>query len=78
MPPVSPKVVNGKIDSVPCPHCGQGNDFREIEEELAVAGSMGAGADRGQRVTCDHCQRDMEVVQIQKTVIVATRQWPHG
>ncbi len=76
--PVSPKILNGKIDSVPCPHCGQSSDFRQIEEELGVAGGIGAGADRGQKVICDHCDGAMEVVQIQKITLVSVRQWPHS
>lgn len=69
MPPVSPATVKGAIHSVPCPHCGKGNDFREIEENLV---------DTGQKVICDECDQPMEVVQVVKVTTITVRQWPHG
>lgn len=70
----SEKIVTGRVESVPCPHCGKGNDFREVIDMLAAAGSVGAAAESGQQVTCDHCDKNMEVVNIVKTTLVSVRQ----
>lgn len=70
--PLSPKIVTGKVDSVPCPHCGHANDFREIEEELALG--TDASGTSGTKIQCDHCQQHMVVVQIQRTTLISVRQ----
>ena len=74
MPAASEKTVTGRVDSVPCPHCGKGNDFREVIDMLAPSGSVGASAESGQLVECDHCDQKMEVVNIVKTTLVSVRQ----
>lgn len=70
--PLSPKIVTGHVDSVPCPHCNHGNDFREIEEELAL--TTDASGTRSQKVQCDACDQYMEVVQIKKSTLISVRQ----
>lgn len=64
----------GKIDSVPCPHCGRPNDFRDTDEFLFDP-MTGASAVKSDKPTfaCDHCSRIMEVVHVEKTIIVAVR-----
>ena len=70
--PLSAQILTGPIHSVKCPHCSQGNDFREIEEELAI--NSDASGSSSQKVECDHCHRNMEVVQIAKVTMVSVRQ----
>lgn len=47
----------GPVDKVPCPHCGQGNDFTEIVSDLKLA-------EEDSLVECDHCGRMMQVTSI--------------
>ena len=74
MPAPSLKQTSGAIHSVPCPHCGHGNDFRQLAEELAAGGVMGAAADTGQAVFCDNCDQKMIVVSVQKVTVIHVRQ----
>lgn len=68
MPPLSPKNTHGFLHAVPCPHCGQPNDMREIHE------MMGQGFEPGLKASCDHCHRNMQVTAVQPTVVVHVRQ----
>lgn len=68
MAPLTPKTTNGFAHRVPCPHCGQPNDMRELQE------MMGAGFEPGLKASCDHCHRNMVVTTVQPVTIVHVRQ----
>ena len=57
--------VNGPIHSVPCPHCGKPNDYRPHNEQQTL--------DTGSSMSCDHCQRIMEIVAIRPVVVITVR-----
>ena len=61
-----PATTSGPIHGVPCPHCGKLNDFREVREEL----------DKGLAVSCDVCNRMIEVVGVQPVTVVRVRRHP--
>lgn len=64
---------SGMIHSVPCPWCSARNDFRGTEEFL-FDGMTGDPATRSQPTfSCDSCKGLMEVVQVQRTVVVSVR-----
>lgn len=63
-------IRKGPIDSVPCPWCGQPNDFRMLAEQQLL--------DTGHRCFCDHCGMSMEVAAVRPVTIVAVRQDPKG
>jgi hypothetical protein len=83
--PVSPKIISGRVDRVPCPHCGRPNDFTEpmsnkiIEGRDESARDEGGPGNPGTAVVCDHCHRYMEVVKVGEVTVVSVRQHPdHG
>jgi len=57
--------VQGPINSVPCPHCGKGNDLREMQAQTLL--------DTGHKFLCDHCNRSMEVLSIRTVTVVTVR-----
>lgn len=65
--PPQPKWVSGPVNRVPCPNCGNATDLRELQSQQLL--------DTGSRVTCDKCQRVMEVVGIQMVQVIAVRPW---
>lgn len=58
-------VVRGEVHAVPCPHCGKTNDFRELDGQQLL--------DSGNNAVCDHCNQNMQIVQVRPTKIVAVR-----
>lgn len=60
MPELSGATLQGPVNKVPCAHCGQPMDLTELMEDIA----------RGVSVTCDHCEKDSEIVDIRKVVVV--------
>jgi len=72
-PPLAPQFVNGPIEAVPCPHCAQPNDFREIDDENVTSiGERDEG--HGEKVICDRCQKTMEIVQVRRQIVIVVRQ----
>ncbi|HEY4266776.1 MAG TPA: hypothetical protein VGM94_01160 [Galbitalea sp.] len=67
-----PPVTQGPIHRVPCPHCGQPEDFRALNDQQLL--------DTGHQVVCEHCGYSMEVVGIQDVKVVSVRKDPrtHG
>jgi len=61
-----PATVQGPVDSVPCPHCGKTNDFRQLDDVL----------DTGTDAACDHCHGLMRVAAIRDIKIVAVHGLP--
>lgn len=59
-----PSTTQGAIEKVPCPHCGQPNDFTELNEHQA---------DRGDTAICDKCDGVMQIVRKQQVTIVTVR-----
>lgn len=55
--------TSGPIDRAPCPHCGQGNDLRDLADMI----------DTGAEIQCDHCKRVFEIVAIQPVTLVRMR-----
>ncbi len=53
------------MDRVPCPHCGQKNDLRELQATQCF--------DTGNEIECDHCHRMMQVASIATLTVVAVR-----
>jgi uncharacterized Zn finger protein len=51
--------VQGPVDAVPCAHCGNPQDFRELE---ILAHGVGA--------ECDNCGKVSEIVDIRKVIVV--------
>jgi hypothetical protein len=66
-----PPSTAGPLHRVPCPHCGRGNDFRELEGQQLL--------DTGHKVICrgenpgEGCGQLMEVVAIQAVKMVAVK-----
>jgi NAD-dependent SIR2 family protein deacetylase len=60
MPETTPATVQGPIGKVPCAHCGQPMDLTELIEDIG----------RGTSITCDHCEKNSEVVDIRKVIVV--------
>jgi len=65
--------IKGPVHAVPCPRCGKPNDFRELAENLKQSSSLGDMAEKGQIVTCDFCDQNMEVAGIFTTTIISVR-----
>lgn len=59
------KMKKGLEHSVPCPWCERRNDFREVKYEAQLG-----GYEVGSTIQCDHCERHMEVKQVQPTTII--------
>lgn len=72
--PMSDKTTKGPDHAVPCPHCGFPNDFREIDHVVNAAAS--AAIVNGQLVECDQCQKNMEVVDTRRMLVIVVRQAP--
>jgi hypothetical protein len=53
-------MVQGPVDAVPCAHCGNPQDLRELEAPLA----------HGLGFECDNCRRISEIVDIRKVIVV--------
>lgn len=67
------KAVMGPVSKVPCPWCGQSNDFREMGG-FAGEDSMLVGLEDGAVVDCDHCKNRSIVVKIDRRPRVILRQ----
>jgi DNA-directed RNA polymerase subunit RPC12/RpoP len=66
-----PKATQGAIHRVPCPHCGQCNDFRaHADAESGGVGWGEQGLEAGAKVDCDHCGRFSKVLAVEKVVII--------
>lgn len=50
------KQTNGFIFSVPCPHCDNTNDFRNLHQDMGAGYGL-SGLETGTKVDCDHCKR---------------------
>jgi len=69
-PRQQPKSTQGPSHRVPCPHCGQLNDFRNLESQQLL--------DTGHQVTCrnengEGCGRLMQVVAVQTIKMIAVK-----
>jgi hypothetical protein len=69
-PPQQPKSTQGALERVPCPHCGRGNDFRELDNQTLL--------DTGHKIICrgdkgDGCGLLMEVVAIRVIKVIAVK-----
>ena len=53
--------TKGPIHAVACPWCRKPNDFRTVEDY---------GLETGNVLTCDHCKRNFEIKNIQKTTTI--------
>jgi len=63
--------TRGTIDRVPCPWCGQPNNFRPLaDEEMGGVGWGNQGLEGGAIAECDHCHRRMKILAVQKAVMV--------
>lgn len=60
-----PPTVQGRLEAVPCPHCGKKNSFATVASEQLL--------DTGHEFDCDHCGQMMEVVAIQPVTLVTVR-----
>lgn len=69
MPPKQqiPPTTKGPQHAVPCPYCGQHNDFRELQEHRVEQGDF---------AECDKCSGVMEVVAVQPVTVVHVRRRP--
>lgn len=63
--PAAP-TTNGPIHSVRCPHCGKGNDFRDMQSQQLL--------DTGAVVECDFCKRFQVVVGVKPITVITVRQ----
>lgn len=56
----------GKIYAVPCPwpDCAKPNDFRVVEDY---------GLENGAIFSCDHCNRNMQIVKVEPTTLISVR-----
>lgn len=57
--------TNGPINAVPCPHCGNPTDFRNLASQQLL--------DTGSEVSCDKCGRLMRVAGLQQIQVVVVR-----
>ncbi len=64
-PPQQPPDTQGPISAAPCPHCGQLDDYGELLASLQL--------EKGDRVTCDRCDRDAKVVTVGPVVMLRLR-----
>lgn len=64
--PNPPPTTSGPINGVRCPHCGKGNDFRDLQSQQLL--------DTGHVAECDHCHRLMEVIRIAPVTVITVRQ----
>lgn len=60
MPELTNATVQGPVSKVPCAHCGQPMDLTELIDDIA----------KGTSITCDVCEKNSEVVDIRKVVVV--------
>ena len=68
----------GKINAVPCPWCGQRNNFEDDREILLDQWSGQGAAGDNPWFACDHCRRPIEVVKAEPTVLVSVRRTNKG
>ena len=66
----------GKIQSVPCPweDCGKRNNFTGHKEMLLDQWSLEGAAGDNPWFSCDHCGRGVEVVKVERAILVSLRQ----
>lgn len=71
-PPPPGSARRGKIDAVPCPHCGRPLDFRDNADETLGGTGWGGdgGLETGSMVTCDHCNRLCKVIAVERVTLV--------
>lgn len=63
--------TQGPIAAVPCPHCGQKNDFRaHADQESGGTGWGEQGLERGATVDCDHCGKLSKIMAIDKITVI--------
>jgi predicted RNA-binding Zn-ribbon protein involved in translation (DUF1610 family) len=60
-----PPTTQGRLEAVPCPHCGKTNSFATVASEQLL--------DTGHEFDCDHCGGMMEVVAITPVTMVKVR-----
>lgn len=60
---VAVKVTKGTIESCPCPHCHQVNDFSDSREVV----------EKGNSFLCDHCSRKMVLTDVRRITHVFAR-----
>lgn len=65
-PPNSAKATSGRVDAVPCAHCGTTMDLRPAKE----SGVLDTAID----VTCDTCHKTSRVVGVKDVTMVALKQ----
>jgi hypothetical protein len=74
MPQQQPPTTSGPVDAVRCPHCGRGNDLRDLDSQNLL--------DTGNDITCEpheglantgHCGRVFTVVAIRMVKLVVVR-----
>lgn len=64
-PPQQRPWIRGTVGEVPCPHCGNKNNFTELDSQQLL--------DTGHKVACDKCHRMMEVCQIAIVKVIGVR-----
>lgn len=67
------KWKSGPIHAVPCPKCGQKNDFRELAEHLYDPITGKPVTKQGLKFTCDHCGKESEIVKVADVTFVSVR-----
>lgn len=67
-------IVSGPIDKVPCAHCGTPMDLTELVDHIEVGSSLGDSLDRGQKIACDRCNKNSQVVQVRRVTFISVRQ----
>lgn len=65
-----PRSTKGTVDKVPCPWCGQPNNFTDIMKGYAGQGMVDAGDD----VRCDHCDGEMHIMGVAEITVISVCQ----
>lgn len=61
------QTTRGVSHCVPCPYCGEPNDFRELLRLNELASST---MRPGDKAACDHCDQDMRIHSIQHMTVI--------
>jgi len=66
----SKKMTSGPSSRVPCPHCGQPQNFAEH----IGSGDWGSTLERGMVCECDDCHRRYVIANVQQVTMVTLQQ----
>ena len=69
-PPNGHRAVAGPMHAVPCPYCGQPNDFRAHADQDSGSAGWGSTLEAGSKVDCDHCGRTSKILRIDRVPVI--------